>query len=46
MWAALAPVIGSIVKAIVEALLGKPIKKEEKYEDVGGRDDPFVDSDW
>ena len=43
----LAPIIGAIVKAILEALLGKPVKQEKSYEDVGeDTDNPFSDSDW
>lgn len=43
----LAPIVGAIIKAIMEALLGKTIEKEENYEDVGvGCPDPFDDLDW
>ena len=49
MWGKIAEVIGSIIKAIVSALLNKPIDKKETYHDAKGNpdaDDVFDKSDW
>jgi hypothetical protein len=45
----IAAIIGAIVKAILEALLGKPVKRETEYRDAKGNsetDGVFRDSDW
>lgn len=41
--------IYAVVKAVIEAFLGKPIKTEETYRDANGSrpaDGVFTDDDW